>query len=243
MTYGLLSDKDTQIRLAIFGIGFSPIASLSLSTFNLIPLHISGPLLVLPAIVSALILGSVFPRYAQTLVRGFMLGLLAVFVYDLTCRFPFILAGLWPDFIPKIGSYLLDQERVHWFVGYLWRYVGNGGGMGLAFYAAYPLISKRIKPIYAGVSYGLIIFCCLLATVYLSPSGKTYLFNPNLLTGLLGLLGHIVYGVILGYGVAQFPDRTSDAVRKDVAFPEGFQVIAEQLEVHRIGASSHKRTG
>lgn len=199
--------KDLIIRFTIFVIGFAPITSLSLSTFNLIPLYISGPCVVLPAILGAFILAAVFPQYRQTMVRGFMAGLAAVFLYDLTSRFPFIAAGVWPDFIPKIGGYLLHRENVNWSIGYLWRYLGNGGGMGLAFFAIYPLISMRVKPLRAGLIYGLAIFICLLATIYLSPSGRLYLFTPTLITGSLGVLGHIVYGSILGYGAKRFPPK------------------------------------
>jgi hypothetical protein len=78
--------------------------------------------------------------------------------------------------------------------------------MGLAFYAVYPLVNNLIRPIKAGVIYGVAIFCCLLVTIYLSPSGRTYLFNPTLLTGLIGLLGHVVFGFTLGYGTQRFPD-------------------------------------
>lgn len=208
MNLSLLRDRDIQIRLAIFAIGFSPIASLSLSTFNLIPLHISGPWIVLPSILAAILIGVQFPTYKPVMARGFLLGVAAVSLYDLTCRFPFIASGVWPDFIPKIGCYLLDRTHVHWSVGYLWRYIGNGGGMGLAFYAMYPLISQRIKPVKAGLVYGVSVFCCLLVTIYLSPSGKTYLFTPTLLTAFMGLMGHVVYGATLGYGVRSFPDMS-----------------------------------
>jgi hypothetical protein len=92
-------------------------------------------------------------------------------------------------------------------VGYLWRYIGNGGGMGLAFYAVYPIVKDKIKPIHAGVAYGVAIFCCLLVTIYFSPSGRTYLFNPSVMTGLIGLMGHVVFGFTLGYGAKRFPDR------------------------------------
>src|SRR5205807_1124241 len=196
-------DKDVLFRLAIFVIGFSPIASLSLSTFNLIPLNISGPAIVFPAIVGAVVLDSVCRQYRQTLVRGFLLGVISVFLYDSLCRFPFMAMGVWHDFIPKIGNYLLDREHVHWSVGYLWRYIGNGGGMGLAFYAMYPLVARRMKAVKAGLIYGVAIFCCLLATIYLSPSGRTYLFDPNRLTASLGFLGHLVYGLSLGLGTQQ----------------------------------------
>jgi hypothetical protein len=163
----------------------------------------SGRCIVLPAIVGAMAVGLVFREYAGLLLRGLLLGIAAVFIYDLTCRFPFIALGVWRDFIPKIGNYLLNRQNVHWSVGYLWRYLGNGGGMGLAFYAAYPLIGPREKAVKVGVVYGVAIFCCLLATIYLSPAGKTYLFAPTPATALLGLLGHLVYGSVLGYGTRQ----------------------------------------
>lgn len=195
--------QDTLIRLTIFVLGFAPIGSLSLSTFNLIPLYVSGPAIVLPAIAAVVTIGLMFRRYAPVLVRGFLLGVIAVFLYDLTCRFPFMAIGVWHDFIPKIGNYLLHREHVSWSVGYLWRYIGNGGGMGLAFYAVYPLLISRVKPLKAGLAYGVAIFCCMLATIYLSPSGRTYLFDPKPMSALLGFLGHVVFGLTLGYGTQQ----------------------------------------
>jgi len=195
--------QDTLVRCTVFALGFAPIASLSLSTFNLIPLYVSGPAVVLPAIAGIVTLGVMFRQYSRMLLRGFLLGLTAVSLYDVTCRFPFMAMGVWHDFIPKIGNYLLHREHVQWWVGYLWRYAGNGGGMGLAFYAAYPLLRKRVPAVRAGLVYGVGIFCCLLITIYLSPSGRTYLFDPTPFTATLGLLGHIVFGLTLGFGTQQ----------------------------------------
>jgi hypothetical protein len=219
--------QDVLVRLTIFVLGFAPIASLSLSTFNLIPLYVSGPAIVLPAIAGAVALGLMFRQYAPTLIRGFLLGLTAVFLYDLTCRLPFIAMGVWPDFIPKIGNYLLHREHVSWWVGYLWRYIGNGGGMGLAFYAVYPLLTKRVRPLKAGLVYGMGIFCCLLLTIYLSPSGRTYLFDPKPLTATLGFLGHIVFGFTLGYGTQQ-----------SLAYRRSPVTSAGQLESRTLGWAS-----
>jgi hypothetical protein len=206
--------QDALIRCTIFALGFAPIASLSLSTFNLVPLYVSGPAIVLPAIAGIVALGLMFRQYSRVLVRGFLLGLTAVFLYDLTCRFPFMAIGVWHDFIPKIGNYLLHREHVHWTVGYLWRYVGNGGGMGLAFYAVYPLLKGRVQAMKAGLVYGVGIFCCLLITIYLSPSGRTYLFDPTPLTATLGLLGHVVYGFTLGFGTQQSLARRQSLVTR-----------------------------
>jgi len=116
-----------------------------------------------------------------------------------------VTAGLWADFIPKIGNYLLDRGDVHWSVGYAWRYIGNGGGMGLALYAAAPLVPAHWRRPLVGLAYGIGIFTCLLATIYLSPSGTKYLFKPTLLSAVVGLVGHMVYGIVLGLGAERFP--------------------------------------
>lgn len=215
--------QDVFVRCTIFALGFAPIASLSLSTFNLIPLYVSGPAVVLPAIAGIVTLGLMLPQYSRVVVRGFLLGLTAVFLYDLTCRFPFMAIGVWHDFIPKIGNYLLHRDHVHWSVGYVWRYVGNGGGMGLAFYAVYPLLRRRVQAVQAGLAYGVGIFCCLLITIYFSPSGRTYLFDPTPITAALGLLGHIVFGLVLGFGTQQSLAHA------------GSLVTSTHVEPHRVG--------
>src|SRR5258708_22895141 len=165
--------QNAFIRLTIFVLGFAPIASLSLSAFNLIPLYVSGPAIVLPAIAGAVALGLMFRQYAPILVRGFLLGLMAVFLYDLTCRFPCMAMVVWPDFIPKIGNYLLHREHVNWCVGYLWRYIRTGGGMGLAVYAVYPLLIRRVRPLQAGLVYGVAIFWRPLVDTHSPPSVPT----------------------------------------------------------------------
>lgn len=48
----------------------------------------------------------------------------------------FILTGAWGDFIPKIGMWLLNTHQPDWLIGYLWRYIGDGGFMALAFVVA-----------------------------------------------------------------------------------------------------------
>lgn len=206
--------NDLIIRLVFFGIGFSPITAVSLSTFEFVPLHISGPLVVFPAIFVGIGI-CVWKRfYAMRVLEGVMLGIVAVTLYDLAARMPFLAIGIWPDFIPKLGAYLLAEEPqqsyslIHWVLGYVWRYFGNGGGMGLAFYMIAPLLKPSWDRRLAGVLYGVGIFCCLLATLYLSPAGRVYLFDPGVFTGMLGFLGHVVYGLVLGMGVhlLQSPD-------------------------------------
>ena len=43
------------------------------------------------------------PNYGKLALKGLFIGLIAVFLYD-CMRVPFILAGVWGDFIPKSCS-------------------------------------------------------------------------------------------------------------------------------------------
>jgi hypothetical protein len=60
-----------------------------------------------------------------------LIGLIAVFLYD-CMRVPFIITGIWGDFIPKINMWLFNTSQPNWVVGYIWRYVGDGRFMGMA---------------------------------------------------------------------------------------------------------------
>src|SRR5207249_6953594 len=117
--------------------------------------------IVVPSLVLGLTLALLFPPYGTLALKGFVVGLIAVFVYDCT-RVPFILIGAWGDFIPKIGAWLLGSAHPNGIVGYVYRYVGDGGGMGMAFTVAYGLLKPRVGCRVAAVAYGISIWCCLL---------------------------------------------------------------------------------
>jgi len=120
-----------------------------------------------------------------------------VFLYD-CMRVPFILAGIWGDFIPKINMLLFNTSQPNWVVGYIWRYVGDGGYMGMAFTVAYCILKPRVDSRIAGVGFGLVIWVCLLGTLVLAPHGQEMLFKLSLTTLSLSLLGHLIYGISLG---------------------------------------------
>ncbi len=191
--------EETVLRLLVCCVGFSPIASLSLSAFGLIPLNYSGPLIVLPAILLIVFLSRKYSYMRKFILEGLIIGIISVLIYD-SFRLTFVFLGYMDDFIPKVGNYLLNTTNVHWTVGYTWRYIGNGGGMGMAFCMLVPIFPAKWKSNLriTGVIYGLTIFTCLLATIYLSSAGRTYLFNPDLFKGGIVLAGHIIYGWMLG---------------------------------------------
>jgi hypothetical protein len=185
------------MSLAFFAAGFAPITALAVTIVGILPLYLSALFLVVPAIALSVLLGLGFPEYGKLALRGFVIGLIAVTLYD-SMRVPFILAGAWGDFIPKIGMWLLNSPEPNLAVGYLWRYIGDGGAMAMAFTVPYALFRPRLHPIVAGTAFGVAIWLCLLGTLLLAPHGQQMLFPLTLTTFSLSLLGHLIYGASIG---------------------------------------------
>jgi hypothetical protein len=189
--------RDIWVPLSFTALGFTPIACLTLALFGIAPLHHTAVAVVLPSIAMAIALCIYFPRYGRIALRGYAIALVGVLLYDAT-RVPWILTGLWTDFIPRIGALLLDRQEESAALGYTWRWMGNGGGMGLAFFMAYPLISRRIEVCRAGLTYGVLIWTCLILTLQLAPQGQALLFPITLKTLVFSFIGHVVFGAVIG---------------------------------------------
>ena len=185
------------MSVAYFAIGFSPITALEIAIIGILPLSVSTLLIVLPAILLGIGLALRYPAYGKLALKGLLIGLIAVFLYD-CMRVPFILTGIWGDFIPKINMLLFNTSQPNWVVIYIWRYVGDGGYMGMAFTVAYCTLKPRVDCRIAGVGFGVAIWVCLLGTLILAPHGQEILFKLTLTTLSLSLLGHLIYGISLG---------------------------------------------
>jgi hypothetical protein len=126
--------------------------------------------------------------------------LLAVLVYD-AARWITIGLGWWGDFIPAIGGWLLGTNEPNVVLGYTYRWLGDGGGMGLAFLVVVqflrPLPAGR-SALILGILYGIAIWGCLISTLLVLPSGQESLFVLTPATFLLSLAGHVIYGAVLG---------------------------------------------
>ena len=103
-------------------------------------------------------------------------------------------------------------------VGYLWRYLGNGGGMGMAFVCAFTLLQPRLFPLQKArvtprvtkqiaVGFGVCVWACLIATLMIAPRGEEVMFVITPLTLLLSLIGHLVFGYTLGCLAARLSGR------------------------------------
>jgi hypothetical protein len=184
--------EDSWVPWAFAALGFVPIGALCLALFGAVPLHLSARLVVPPAAAGAIALGLRFPRWGRVAWRGFLAGVVATAAYDAT-RLSLVWAGVWPDFIPPIGRLALADPGAHPFWGYLWRFVGNGGGMGLAF-AMGPRRDAR-----SGMAYGMAICFCLYGTLLLAPGAQERLFPLSVATALAAAVGHLDYGAVLGW--------------------------------------------
>jgi hypothetical protein len=192
--------RTTAICLAYAAIGFTPIAALALTIGGLWSLTVGSLILIAPAVVAAIVLGVLFPRHGRYAVEGLAAGLAAVLVYDVM-RWTFVGLGWWGDFIPNIGGWLNGTGQPDWLLGYGFRWLGDGGGMGLTFMVAArtfaPGLARRASLV-LGIAYGLAIWLCLIIILLVSPEGQAMLFPLTAVTLLLSWIGHVVFGAALG---------------------------------------------
>lgn len=217
---------DLFMSVAYFVIGFSPITALAIAIFGILPLSVTTLLIVLPTTLLGVGLALRFPAYRKLALKGMLIGLIAVFLYD-CMRVPFIITGIWGDFIPKINMWLFNTSQPNWVVGYIWRYVGDGGYMGMAFTVAYCVLKPRVDARIAGVGFGLAVWFCLLGTLILAPHGQEMLFKLTLTTLSLSLLGHLIYGMTLGMLIPHVQREKMAGTEPGMASIERFQDVLE----------------
>jgi hypothetical protein len=200
LTLHIPRSRTAALCVAYAAIGFAPIAALALTVAGLWSLSLGSLVLIAPAVVFAVILGVLSPRHGRYALEGLAAGLVAVVVYDLV-RWTFVGFGWWGDFIPNIGGWLNGSGRPDWLLGYGFRWLGDGGGMGIAFMvAARSLVARPAgrAAVALGIAYGLAIWVCLLITLIVAPEGQTVLFPLTAVTLGLSWIGHVVYGAVLG---------------------------------------------
>lgn len=187
--------EEAPARLALILVGFLPVTLIAAAAFGMANLRGLASYLLMPALV--LVTGVLVwrPRWTSTALRALGTGIVATALYDVY-RGSFLALGLMQvDPIPHIGFALgLDPA---WVFGYLWRYLGNGGGMAVAFFAL-GLIGVR-----TGILYGLFVCSGLLFVLIAAPYGQDMLFPLNATTVVMAVGGHIIYGAALGWIAAR----------------------------------------
>jgi hypothetical protein len=176
--------------LAFAGIGALPVTLIAATAFRVADLRVLAVGLLLPALLLGAVIASRNDDLRRVVPAALVAGVVATAFYDLF-RFGFLAVGLMRhDPIPHIGAAL--HLRPTWAVGYAWRYIGNGGGLAVAFFAL------GLRGVRAGALYGLAVCAGLLVTLAVSPDGQALLFPLNPATVVMATGGHLIYGSVLG---------------------------------------------
>ncbi len=193
----VLSFKKPQPRVAFFiAAGLLPVTCIALHCAGIIALNKALWFLILPAIALAVATSAIDRKLMQLVFRGWISGIVAVTLYDVS-RVPFILAG-WEDFIPHISAWLTESNENSYLIGYAWRYAGNGGGLGIVFFLIANHFNLKKHIVSNGVTFGLLVFASLVALLIIFPDAQNMMFKITPLSFFGGLIGHIVYGYVLG---------------------------------------------
>ncbi|MGW6936211.1 DUF6789 family protein [Lentzea sp. NPDC054927] len=176
--------------------------AIAVHAFGFLKMEDAAPFIVVPVVFAAIALIIAKVPETPAVIRGLIGGLLGVAAYD-AVRIPFVIAGIWPDFIPQMGAWIYGGEGENLLLGYFWRWLGDGGGMGLVFGIGCALTNWRRHLVITGVGYGIFIWSGLIGTIAFSAYGTTVLFPITPLNFVASLVGHLVYGSVLGWTYAR----------------------------------------
>ncbi|MEJ2860295.1 hypothetical protein [Actinomycetospora flava] len=190
-----------------------PLLAISVHVFGLAPMNVTAGLVVVPLTLAVLLLSVFSPLGEDRIVlMGAIWGVIATLVYDAVRLDTVYLLGWWGDFIPTVGTWILGVDggstAVGAIVGYVWRYVGDGGGIGIVFFVLVAATGLRRWGERATVAAAVVfavfpVWTGLIATVAVAPRGERLMFPLTVTTVTLSLLGHLVFGLVLGLGCAR----------------------------------------
>jgi hypothetical protein len=189
-----------------------PILAISVDVSGLLSQSTTSvAVIVLSAVLATLVVFA--PHRTDMIVgRGLIAGMVACIVYDGARLFAVHVLGLMGDFIPVMGSFVTGEPDTAGSaaVGYIWRYVGDAGGLGVAFFVvAFALGIDRWKSVYAvlaSVAFAVLpTWAGLMATVALLPRGEEMMFDLNVATVIITLVGHLIFGLVLGLAFLKAP--------------------------------------
>jgi hypothetical protein len=182
-----------------------PLLAISGDVFGLVPQQVSALVLLITA-AATITLVTVWPhRSDAAIARGAIVGMVACAFYDAVRLFCDYVLGLMGDFIPVMGSRVTGDgiSAGSAMVGYLWRYLGDAGGLGIAFYViALAVGIDRFRPrtvVLTAVVFAVFpVWSGLIATVALAPHGQQMMFPLTLAAVAITFIGHVIFGLILG---------------------------------------------
>ncbi len=198
--------------LLVLLLASMPILGISVDVFGLVSQSTTSVVVIaLTAVVASLMVFA--PHRIDMIVgRGLIAGMVACIVYDGARLFAVHVLGLMGDFIPVMGSWVTGEPDTTGSaaVGYVWRYIGDGGGLGVAFFVvAFALGIDRwsnTKAVLAAVAFAVFpTWTGLIATVALAPRGQQMMFPLNTATISITLIGHVIFGLVLGLAFLKAP--------------------------------------
>ena len=197
--------EEAPARLALTAVGFLPVTLIAAAAFGVAGLRELAVHVLVPALVLAAGVLLWRPAWARTALWALGAGIVATAAYD-AYRGSFLALGLMQvDPIPHIGAALhLDPA---WLFGYLWRYLGNGGGMAVAF------VALGFRGVRTGILYGLFVCSGLLLVLVAAPYGEEMLFPLEATTVVMAVGGHVIYGAALGWIAGRSPGRPTRSMR------------------------------
>ncbi len=189
-----------------------PILGISVDVFGLVSQGAMSVVIIALCAVLATFLTFAPHRIDVIVGRGLIAGMVACIVYDAARLFAVHVLGLMGDFIPVMGSWVTGEPDTAGSaaVGYIWRYIGDGGGLGVAFFVvAFALGIDRwsnVKAVLAAVGFAVFpTWTGLMATVALAPRGEEMMFPLNPATFSITLIGHLIFGLVLGLAFLKTP--------------------------------------
>jgi hypothetical protein len=190
----------------------TPLLAISGEVFGVVSLRTVSNVFLFPLLGMLAVLVVFKPdRIDRTAFAGFAWGLVACAGYDLF-RLPNVyIFHLWGDFFGRIGGWATGTSS-NYLAGYLWRYLGDGAGIGVVVFIQAAVIGVSSWPrryvIGFTVAFAVLpVWAGLVLTDGLAPAGRA-LFPLNATTLVLSLVGHLIFGAILGYGLWVSQDRT-----------------------------------
>lgn len=216
--FGISLDRPATIihallRVGIFvAAGALPVLAISIHAFGLMSIADSARFLVLPATIIAVLLCVLRVPETSVVVHGLLAGLVGVLAYD-GARIPFVIADIWPDFIPQLGAWILGDEGTNLVVGYTWRWFGDGGGMAIVFALGLALLNWHRHLVITGVCYGIFVWSGLMATILFSAHGSEQLFPITPVNLIASLAGHLIYGSVLGWTYGRLHGRREQKLK------------------------------
>jgi hypothetical protein len=199
------------VRILLFLlVAALPLLAISAHVFGLIAQRTSATFVILPLATAVVVLAAVAPHPTDRIVgRGLVTGMVACLIYDSFRLFTVYALGWMGDFIPTMGTWITGDPdpRTGAAVGYLWRYLGDGGGLGVAFWIiAFAVGMDRwsgrpARIVITAVGFAVFpVWTGLIATAAMADRGEEMLFGLTPANISITLIGHVIFGLVLGIG-------------------------------------------